>query len=290
VNVVLNREPHAVSRLRAYDSTLFVPLATQRPDSLLFVVPDTILSKNDTLRTIFEYTALDSLENRTVFYDTISFTIDPKKIFEEDTLVTVNTNIVSGALERKQPLVLTFNHPVAHIDYAKIRFISVDDTIRKEQTFKLSFDSTRTIGTFSFSFQSDLKYELIIDSLAISDMYGQFSMPQTFKFRVPDESEYGVLAINIIGDLEPQTIFELFDKSKKVIWQGVYPDSKNLTVRTLKPGAYTLRLFVDLNRNKKWDTGDYYKGIQPEFVMPYSKEITIRANWDTEITWKIDNK
>jgi 5-hydroxyisourate hydrolase-like protein (transthyretin family) len=289
VNVVLNRDQYTVSNLRTMDSIPFIPIASQRADSLLFLVPEIMLAQNDTLKTIFEYTALDSLENLTPIFDTITFTIEKNKLFEEDSLVTVKTNIVSGTLERKQPLILTFNHPVDSIRYPLIKFVSLEDTIRTPQPFSLKLDSTKTMGVFEYNFTSDYKYELIVDSLAISDIFGQYSLPQTFKFRIPEESEYGVLAININGDIEPETIIELIDKSKKTVWQRVYPDSKTISAKTLKPGAYTLRLYVDSNRNKKWDTGNYYKGIQPEFVVPYGKDITIRANWDTEITWNLEH-
>ncbi len=289
LNVVFNRQPYSVSFLRTPDSVVFLPIASQRADSLLFVVPDTLLSQNDTLVGILEYSALDSLENITVQFDTLTFSIEARKIFEEDTLVSLKTNIINGTLERKQPLVLTFNHPVSNIDFSKIQFVSLEDSIRTPLSFSLQLDSTRTVGTFEYPFSSDFKYELNFDSLAVADMYNQFSTPQTFKFRIPEESEYGVLAINLIGEIQPETIFELYDKSKKIAWQGTYPENKNLTIRTLNSGVYTLRLYIDLNRNQQWDTGDYYKGIQPEFVVPYSKEITIRANWDTEITWNLEH-
>jgi hypothetical protein len=43
----------------------------------------------------------------------------------------------------------------------------------------------------------------------------------------------------------------------------------------------------DQNLNGKWDTGDYWKHLQPEKIYTYSGEITLRANWDLELEMKI---
>jgi hypothetical protein len=40
---------------------------------------------------------------------------------------------------------------------------------------------------------------------------------------------------------------------------------------------------VDTNKNGQYDTGDYYNKRQPETILQYAKEITVRANWDLEL-------
>jgi hypothetical protein len=58
-----------------------------------------------------------------------------------------------------------------------------------------------------------------------------------------------------------------------------------LTIKLLAPGNYLLRAFVDENKNKKWDTGDFFKRKQPEKVYLYNKKLIIRSAWDTEEDW-----
>ena len=55
----------------------------------------------------------------------------------------------------------------------------------------------------------------------------------------------------------------------------------------LKPGEYQIKLIIDNNGNKKWDTGNYQLNLQPEKVIFYQDKITIRENWDNEIQWNI---
>ena len=51
---------------------------------------------------------------------------------------------------------------------------------------------------------------------------------------------------------------------------------------------YTLRLIEDKNNNKKWDTGEFSKHIQPEPVHYYKGKLNIRANWDVEVSWSVE--
>ena len=51
----------------------------------------------------------------------------------------------------------------------------------------------------------------------------------------------------------------------------------------LSPGKYFIRVIFDANGNKKFDTGNYLKKIQPENVK-FFKEMEIRADWGESVT------
>ena len=48
----------------------------------------------------------------------------------------------------------------------------------------------------------------------------------------------------------------------------------------LKAGNYRLRVIEDHNGNKKWDTGNFLRHLQPEPIRYFAKEIELRANWE----------
>ena len=58
----------------------------------------------------------------------------------------------------------------------------------------------------------------------------------------------------------------------------------------LLPGNYLFRYTKDRNGNKKWDTGNYLKKIQPEMVFYSPDTIELRANWDINQKLKIPSE
>ena len=62
----------------------------------------------------------------------------------------------------------------------------------------------------------------------------------------------------------------------------------NLHFQYLKPGKYLIRVIFDDNENRKWDTGNYLKRIQPEEIQYYRDTIDVRSNWDMPETFTLE--
>lgn len=56
--------------------------------------------------------------------------------------------------------------------------------------------------------------------------------------------------------------------------------------RRLPPANYTFRIIVDKNGNGGWDTGDLLAKRQPEYVIPGSTQLTLKAGWDHNIDFE----
>ena len=289
VEVVFNRQPFGNSNVFISDTLTLIPFPSQRPDSLLFFVPNSEIAKRDTLIVFCEYLIKDSIDELISKIDTLKFMVE-KKVTVEDTLLSIKSNATGGKLEIDQQFQLLFNHPVIEFDSTLVGLFLLVDTLKKPLPLVIDWDSTNTVLTIKYKYQQEKQYEFLIDSLAFTDIYGYQSLPQSFKFLLSDETNYGVLTIVMMDDYDELSIFELTTKSKEVVWKKEYPKDKIFTINNLKPGSYTLYLYIDRNENRKRDTGSYFDGILPEYVVPYQKEITIKANWDTEIEWKIGNK
>jgi len=77
-------------------------------------------------------------------------------------------------------------------------------------------------------------------------------------------------------------ILQLLDKSNKVIEET--KNSKSHTFENIPPGTYYLRVIIDLNKNGKWDSGNYKTRTQAEPILYYTnpkggKDIFLKANW-----------
>lgn len=92
--------------------------------------------------------------------------------------------------------------------------------------------------------------------------------------------DYGMLTAKI--QTTENFILQLIDRTGKIIEE--VKDSKKHTFENIPAGNYYMRILVDLNKNGKWDAGNYLKKEQPEPVIYYrnprrSKDIFLKANW-----------
>jgi len=287
LDFVFNREPYGEIHTVVSDSMKLIQIPSEKKDSLVFLLPDNDIAKKDTLIVFCSYLAIDSIGELYSKIDTLKLVTDKTKIIE-DTMLNIKSNIAGGKLEIDKPLQLFFNHPVIDIEPSLIGLFQLVDTIKKPIPIIMEFDSTKTVLTIKNIFKNDNQYELSIDSLAITDLYSYHSDFKSFKFSLVDETAYGILTVVVIDNYDENTIFELTGKNNEVVWRKEYPRDKIFTINNLKPGNYSISFFVDENKNKKRDTGSYFDSILPEFIVPYHKDITIKANWDTEIEWKIN--
>lgn len=77
-------------------------------------------------------------------------------------------------------------------------------------------------------------------------------------------------------------IIQILNKTGIVIDQRI--NQKKVTFENIPPDSYQLRLVVDLNKNGKWDAGDFSSKREPEPVVFYLnpkgvKDIPLKANW-----------
>jgi hypothetical protein len=57
----------------------------------------------------------------------------------------------------------------------------------------------------------------------------------------------------------------------------------------IDPALYTLRVIYDENKNKEWDAGNFLQKRQSEEVIYFPKEIDVRANWDVDQRFNLEN-
>ena len=85
----------------------------------------------------------------------------------------------------------------------------------------------------------------------------------------------------------PQVIVQLLTDKEKVLEETVVNKSGRISFDYLLPAKYKLKVILDPNRNRRWDSGDYFRKIQPETVIYFPRTLELRANWDVEETWQL---
>lgn len=140
-----------------------------------------------------------------------------------------------------------------------------------------------TVGIIKAKLAYNTSYELYVDSIRFSDVYGhQLSKTVVDAFKLKPKDEFSQLTITISGVTGP-FIGELLS-AQDVPIRTVRSVKPELRFTDLKPDKYGFRLIIDKNNNGMWDTGNYRDSLQPEQVYYMPKLIEVMKNWDVKET------
>jgi uncharacterized protein (DUF2141 family) len=145
-------------------------------------------------------------------------------------------------------------------------------------------DTSRKQVTLFYPWTENTGYNLIIDKEFAEDTVGRkLIRNDTVSFRTRKVSEYGLVRLRFPNlDLTRNPVL-LFTQGDKIVHSHVFTN-KEFYAKIFRPGEYELRLLFDENKNGIWDTGEFFgEHRQPERVLPISRKITIKANWDNEV-------
>ncbi len=210
--------------------------------------------------------------------------------------LNANFNLKDQAVDKKFNGEIKFNKPIGSVDtnQIKIKFDSLNSITVP--------DSMLTINNTSISLDIDIDALTINDSiLSTWSKPFQLLLPKGTIFSVeqdtvPDLSrdltfknpeEFGLFAGTINSTFE-HFLLELTDDKFERVQHITYTSESPRTFlfAGVKPGEYSLRVFIDLNGNGVWDPGNINELIPPEPVKVLNhpnvgmEKITIRANWE----------
>lgn len=148
------------------------------------------------------------------------------------------------------------------------------------RTFRINQSSFNTFQII-YPFNQKSTYTLSLLDSAICDYQGQKNKKISQKLEFYNPENFGTLRLTIDPIYSNKIIELLNDKSQVVRRVDNYNNVIYFT--NLAPSTYRIRVIDDTNKNKRWDTGNFSKKIQPEEVKYQLTTIKIRANWDAEI-------
>lgn len=258
-------------------------------DSVLYYLTDSVLFKADSIILNILYPFTDSLNKVVNRTDSIVLTYNQKQLTKADTLLTFSTNLRTKKLDIDSTLQINWSEPLKEIDQTKIFLQIKRDSLFEPIDFVLN--TNELFLNTHIAFKQDLlaSYRLIFDSAAIVGSTGKILDSTVIAFNYFENADYGNLVITL-DTITKDVIYQLVDKKNKVVSEIKYPISTKVQFNQLIPGTYGLRVLIDRNRNGKWDTGNYYKNIQPEVTIAMPGDVVIKGNWDTEQNWDISSE
>ena len=208
----------------------------------------------------------------------------PKTV--KPTSLGMHSNIKGAKIRPDYDVVITFDDPVANFKSENILLFA--DSVQVLPTIAFR-DSLQLKIHLSHPWKQTIKYKLEIPDSTFISVFGQGNDSTTYKFTTLTEEETGYIRLVVSPKTENQYIIQLLDEKEVLVHEDFITGETVLEYNFLSARKYIFKAIQDLNKNGKWDTGNYLQRKQPEKVFYFPKDLELRANWTIEEEWGIGN-
>jgi hypothetical protein len=266
-----------------------------RRDSLTLWIKDSMDYKKDTLEIELNFTVKDTTDQYVIQKDTLMFSFREKNSkkkkegSEENEKEKLHISTIRNNRQQhlNQPLVIDLEFPLLGFNDSLISLYHISDSVEIPEPFQVLTDSLLlTRGWISANWKSAEQYRMVLLPGAITSIYPLEHDTIDVTFKTRNIEYYGQILLNL-ENVKNHVIIQLINKDKVIRERGVNnPGLYNFSY--LSPEDYNIKFIHDLNGNGKWDTGKYMEKLQPEPVELLPVGITVRSNWDHDITMKLE--
>lgn len=258
-------------------------------DSLTLWLKDSVDYKNDSLSVELSYTVIDSLNRFVTQTDTLLMDYRSKKGKgkkdqkpEKEKLI-ISTMKNKGKLNLNTNLKMDLSFPLESICDSLISLWHIPDTVEIPMSFRSKADTLLLNRAWiDAEWESASSYHIQLLPGALSSIYELEHDTIDLNFSTRDIEYYGQILLTL-EEVSNPVIIQLTKKEEAVRQLRVY-ESGLYTFSYLAPGDYGIKVIHDLNDNGKWDTGKYLEKRQPEPVEILRRSITVRSNWDHDVS------
>ena len=188
-----------------------------------------------------------------------------------------------GQIVPSRPIQITASQPIVFWD--ERNFVLTEDTTQLPVVLRP--DSSGLSAAVDYDWKEGPAYTLLLQAGAATDINGLKSDTMRWHFQARKRIEFGTIEVKLSSDAFPSScLFQLVNEKSELIRETTCARDTTVYYEFLEPGVYRLRMVRDDNKNEKEDTGHYLSGQQPELSTWYPDKITVRANWDVELSWK----
>ncbi len=272
-------------------------------DTIIYWITDSLISNLDTISVQLKYTIVDTLKNFITQVDTVIMKYREQKprtpsgrkskengnVIKKETYLNLDLNLKNRAtVDLNQPIRISTEKPVSNYNSSLIKLYKMEDTIEISQPFILTKDTLK-LRKFKIMTQWEerMNYRLLIEPGAFTDIYGFSNDTILMNFTAQRADYYGAIVVTAENVTAP-LILQLLTEKEDLVKEKFISRNDIVKFDFLQPKKYLLKVIYDNNDNRKWDTGNYLKKIQPERVLYYKGDINVRSNWDIEIIWKTE--
>lgn len=208
-----------------------------------------------------------------------TFTVKTRKVGLDSLKLTPNQR---SSLSFEEPFYISANTPIAKIDTSKITLTNKDSLA---VGFLAVLDSTENRLNINFEVEPNESYGLSLFPGVIEDFFETRNDTLMYRLTTGSYADFGNLRLNISGNATYPLIVQLTDESGETKREIYATTPKTFEFNNLPPTKYLIRVIYDSNENGEWDTGSYLNKKQAEKVSYYPEVIEVRANWELEQTF-----
>ncbi|MBQ7531553.1 MAG: Ig-like domain-containing protein [Paludibacteraceae bacterium] len=259
-------------------------------DTLVYWLTDSSAISMDTLRFLMTYKMSDSLYQLVDTTDTVQAIYRHPRMSQK-AIEAKQRQAANRKVEFKSNASTKFDiyrnvewysaTPLADFSADSIHLLEKVDTILKPVPFIVEpLDSVGLRFALHAKLEPEHIYTLRIDSGAVHDIYGITNMPFKAEYKLRSLNEYSTLTIRLEHFDSRARIQILNEKDKVIREESAQPEGTKFEY--LEAKSFYVRLYIDVDGNGQWTTGDWALKRQPEPVYYYSKKLSLRANWEFE--------
>lgn len=211
-----------------------------------------------------------------------------KKAKEEKVVIKYKSN-VKKSLDFFNPLKIDFETPLVYTNLENA--VLIEDSVEVDPKYTF-LDSLHRHLKVEYNWKEGTSYQFIIPQDALRDIFDIANDSIIKKFTTSLTEDYGNIALNLQFDslFKAPMLIELVqgeaEKEKVIRQYSVWTDTL-LQMPNIPEGDYYLKATEDRNNDKRWNSGDFSKKLQPEQVFYFHLPISIKADWDVEDQWNI---
>lgn len=219
--------------------------------------------------------------------DSLLFTIS-HKTFEKEFTVKIKDKERDSLTITAQPsshigydesFNISGNVPFKSLDLSKITILDQDST---KVNFESKFDTISNTLAINFEKTEETSYQIQVLPDAIIGFFGTKNDTLNYKLKTSAKSNYTNVRVNISNAVYPIIVQLTNEKGEDVLYEKYSTKKEPIDFLNIKPNKYFYRIIYDSNKNKKYDTGNYLKKLQPERVSHFKTDDPYRADWGYE--------
>lgn len=264
--------------------------ASFNKDTLTFWLTDSLAIGMDSIYLQMQYKVTDSLYNLVDKIDTVLAVYRHPRLSEKaretyernkrNRKLELKTN-ASSKFEIYDTIRVLSAFPIGSLNDDMFHLWQKVDTILKPMAVKIEKKDSMAMEVYIMAkLLPEASYQLKIDSAACIDIYGICNDSIEATLKLKSKEEYSSLTVKLESFDSLARIQLLNDKD--VVIRELPATNDGAKFEYLAPTTYYLRLYIDLDGDGKWTTGDWLLKRQPEPIYYFPKKLKLRANWDFE--------